>query len=174
MVSKGDKRPKDSVKVNRFFLSIGANIGDRLSFIAKAVELLILKGDIIARSSVYESKPMGFSSNNSFLNCCLEYHSDLNAFELLDLIQNIEQILFRRKSNGHYQDRTIDIDILFCNREVIECEELNIPHENLSERNFVLAPLMELAAAYVHPKLGVKVSDLYAANYSKNELRLYA
>lgn len=146
-------------KVNRAVLSVGSNIGDRkqnqyLAF--DNIESHI--GNILKRSCFYENPSVGFESENNFINSCIAIKTRLNCREILDKIQWIEKSMGRIKTGSGYQDRIIDIDIIFFNNEVIKEEGLCVPHERYHERDFVLVPLKELGDL-VDPRQDFSVSS---------------
>jgi 2-amino-4-hydroxy-6-hydroxymethyldihydropteridine diphosphokinase len=126
-------------------LGLGSNVGEREEMLQAAIDLLQSRELHIRRvSSVYETEPQGRRNQRWFLNVVAEAQTDLFPRQLLGRIAKIEQQLGRRRmlANG---PRTIDIDILFYGRFVIDTAELKIPHPRFAERRFVLAPMAELA-----------------------------
>ena len=139
------------------FLSLGANLGNREATINQALDLLATKvGPLIKRSSFFYSQPWGFDSPNEFCNLCASFTTSLSPLDLLHTTQSIEKQLGRtQKSNGVYQDRTIDIDIIrafddngneiFVNHQSpITNHQLTIPHPLWQQRDFVKVPLAEI------------------------------
>ncbi|MBR6493593.1 MAG: 2-amino-4-hydroxy-6-hydroxymethyldihydropteridine diphosphokinase [Paludibacteraceae bacterium] len=128
------------------YLSLGANLGDREATINKALDLLATQvGPLVNRSSFYYSQPWGFDSPNDFCNLCASFETSLSPLNLLHTTQSIERQLGRTpKSNGVYQDRTIDIDIIFYGDIHLETSELTIPHPLWQQRDFVKVPLAEI------------------------------
>lgn len=128
------------------FLSLGSNLGDRRLMIKKAIsELNKIAGHVIKRSSIHETKPVGKIDQPMFLNCCVEIKTDLKPLGLLSVCQKIEKRLGRSQSEkGKMLPRTIDIDILFYGKEVVDTPKLKIPHPRIAEREFVLKPLTEI------------------------------
>ena len=150
------------------FLMLGGNIGDRIDYLSRCIELLRSNvGHVVAMSSVYESEPWGFDDSLWFLNQVVAVETDLVPNILLEKTQDIEKQLGRRrggdrdKSGGNegggkprpYEARTIDIDILFYGDKVIDTPNLIIPHPRLNERMFVLQPIAEIAPDLEHPTL---------------------
>ncbi|MDD4848704.1 MAG: 2-amino-4-hydroxy-6-hydroxymethyldihydropteridine diphosphokinase [Bacteroidales bacterium] len=146
---------------NEVFLLIGGNLGDRL-FLIEQAEILIEKniGNIIQKSSIYESEPWGFETEHLFLNAVVVTETDQSPQEVLNQAQTIEILLGRKRSLQGYSARTMDVDILFFNDAVMETEKLIIPHPKLSERKFTLLPLCEIAAAKMHPIAQLTIKDL--------------
>src|SRR5919204_3645346 len=129
------------------FLGLGANLGDRLSNLKQAVELLSEhKGiEVIRSSRVYETEPEGGPPQTKFLNAVIEIETRLQPYRLLDACLSVENALGRERLE-RWGPRTIDIDILTYGRREVDEPDLVIPHPRMHERGFVLAPLMELTA----------------------------
>jgi len=133
--------------MHKVYLSLGANLGDRRSAILKAVDLLGGRvGKVVRRSSLIETKPWGYSSDNLFLNACVLIETKFSPIDLLHATQEIERELGRtvKSTDGTYHDRTIDIDILLYDDITLDTPELHIPHPLMRERDFVMFPLAEI------------------------------
>lgn len=140
--------------MNHVFLGLGGNLGDKQKNIEEAISLIEKSiGQVVQRSRIYQTPPFGFESDNDFYNCCIEIHTKLSPAEVLTTTQEIEiQIGRTTKSKGNqYLSRLIDIDILLFNDDVINETHLVIPHPKMSERKFVLVPLIEIAKSKIHP-----------------------
>ena len=125
-------------------LALGTNIEPREQYLKDAltrIEENNLK--IILKSSVYETPAWGGVADQNFLNMCIEVETELEAYELLDTIQKIELELGRVRKE-HWGNRTIDIDIITFNDLIFNDERLIVPHKYIHDRNFVLAPLVEM------------------------------
>ena len=125
-------------------LALGTNIEPREQYLKNAlarIEENNLK--IILESSVYETPAWGGVADQNFLNMCIEVETELEAYELLDTIQKIELELGRVRKE-HWGNRTIDIDIITFNDLIYDDERLIVPHKYIHDRNFVLAPLVEM------------------------------
>ncbi len=147
--------------MNEVFLLLGGNIEPRYKYLAKAEENITVSiGRITKRSEIYESEPYGFNSDKKFLNCILMLSSKLSAEGILNQIHIIEKKLGRQRSNSGYSSRTIDIDILYFNNEIINTDYLTVPHPRLHERNFTLVPLVEIAPHFIHPILNLDSKKL--------------
>jgi 2-amino-4-hydroxy-6-hydroxymethyldihydropteridine diphosphokinase len=148
--------------MNRVYLLLGSNLNDRNHLISQSRKLVNeMIGEIISSSSVYESDPWGFQSENKFLNQVLHVDSRLDPYQVLDQIIEIEESLGRKRDTVlGYQSRIIDIDILFYNNLVIQNERLIIPHPRIHERMFVLIPMNELAEGLIHPVLNKTIGQL--------------
>ena len=135
-------------------------MGDRESHLSAAKEGIEKDcGRIVAQSAVYETAAWGFENQTAFLNQVLLIETVLPAQDLLQNILSIEEVL-GRKRDVKYGPRIIDIDILFFNDEVIKTEGLTVPHPEIQNRRFVLAPLAEIAATKIHPLLHKSVAQL--------------
>lgn len=146
--------------MNKAYLLIGSNEGNRLLLLRQATEQLASEaGNIEARSSIYETASWGNEDLPNHLNQALIINTYLSATDLLRSVQAIENDLGRKRQD-QWGLRTIDIDIIFFNDEVISHQNLSIPHPLLQERKFVLTPLQEIAGNYIHPIFNKTVSDL--------------
>ncbi|HLU87681.1 MAG TPA: 2-amino-4-hydroxy-6-hydroxymethyldihydropteridine diphosphokinase [Taishania sp.] len=126
------------------YLSLGSNIGDKLANLNKAIrEIESRIGKIKTVSSIYETEPWGYESDNQYFNCVVLVATQLSATKLLKETQEIEKELGRLKTQ-HYTDRTIDIDILLIDNLIINEDNLQIPHPHITKRDFVLYPLAEI------------------------------
>lgn len=131
--------------MNESYLSLGSNIGDRLKMLKQATSLLNQhpKVNLVGISSIYETAPVGFTEQEPFLNMVVHIETPCSALELLDICQEVEQKLHRKRL-VRWGPRTIDLDILLYNQDNMESERLTLPHPRMHERAFVLIPLMEL------------------------------
>lgn len=142
---------------NKAFILLGGNINPREIYLKKAEnQISTTIGNIVNKSSVYETESWGFESENNFFNEVLEVETDLSANTLLNKLLEIENSLGRKRNNEKgYASRTLDADILYYNNDVIEKSNLSIPHSRLQLRKFVLEPICEIASDFVHPVLKV-------------------
>lgn len=137
--------------MNKIYLSLGSNMGDRGANLQSAMVLLEKWGiKIVFSSSIYETEPIGFKDQGWFYNMAVECETDSSPEELLKIAKSVEKALNREKTiiNG---PRTIDIDILLYGSIIVDKVGLNIPHKRMHLRRFVLIPMDEIAAAVVHP-----------------------
>ena len=143
------------------YLALGSNLGDRLANLEAALAALppAVKG--LQRSPVYETPPWGITDQPAFLNMVIRGKTRLPPLQLLSQLKSLEFRLGRLPS-VRYGPRLIDIDILFYNGLVLNTPELTIPHPHLHERAFVLVPMADLAADFIHPVLGKPVHELLA------------
>ncbi len=141
------------MKIQRItYLSLGSNQGDKLKNLQKAIYLIAEKvGPVLKISSIYKTPAIGFKGED-FFNICLKISTYLPPEALIKNIQEIENDLGRvRVTSDEYSDRTIDIDILLFDDEIIFSPELIVPHPRMLDRKFVLVPLIEIASKVIHP-----------------------
>jgi 2-amino-4-hydroxy-6-hydroxymethyldihydropteridine diphosphokinase len=149
------------MKMAEVFLGIGTNLGDREQNLRDALALINQQiGRVLASSSVYETEPWGFETDNSFLNMAVKVRTPLSPYCLLKETESIETILGRIRDKKHYISRIIDVDILFYGEDIIDEISLSIPHPRITERRFVLVPLNEIAPGFIHPVIKKTVSSL--------------
>jgi 2-amino-4-hydroxy-6-hydroxymethyldihydropteridine diphosphokinase len=148
--------------MNSVIFSLGSNQGNKSNYLEKALEEIDLRiGEISKKSFVYETEPIGFESNDSFLNACIEVKTILNPNEILAITQQIEIENGRSvKTLSGYTSRTLDIDIIFFNSLVLESETIQIPHPRYSERLFVLIPLCDIAPELKDPTNALTIKQL--------------
>jgi 2-amino-4-hydroxy-6-hydroxymethyldihydropteridine diphosphokinase len=149
-------------KAEIVYLALGTNLGDRLHNLEAAVAALPPAVTVLSRSPVYQTPPWGVTNQPEFLNMVLKGETRLGPQALLEHLKHLETELGRRPSI-RYGPRLIDIDILFYGRLVLNTPTLTIPHPHLQERAFVLVPLADLAADFIHPSLEKSVLQLLAA-----------
>jgi deoxyguanosine kinase len=144
------------------YLSLGSNIGDRQLFLQLAIGLIIYRiGEVKRVSSIVETPAWGFEGD-AFYNACLSLETALSPQKVLEELIIIEKILGRkRKTTKEYQARNIDLDILLFGEKIIHSHNLSIPHPRMEKRNFVLAPLAEIAPETLHPILNKSLEQLY-------------
>lgn len=129
------------------YLGLGTNLGDKRKNLNDAIRMLENQvGEVEKVSSVIETEPEGFKSDNMFLNAVVKVRTALSPFEILDITQDVEKSLGRKEksSNGIYHDRVIDIDILLYDDINISTPRLVIPHPRMAQREFVMTPLAEI------------------------------
>ena len=144
-----------SDELHRVYLGLGSNLGDREEHIRKAVALIGEKvGLVIRQSSLIETEPWGFESENRFLNGVILVETSLTPRQLLRVTQKIERSLGRKRKStdsslqspdfSKYSDRPIDIDILLYDDLTVDEPDLKIPHPLMEQRDFVMIPLNEI------------------------------
>lgn len=163
-------------KVNTVYLHTGSNLGDRFENLELAnIQIEQRVGKIIHQSSCYETAAWGIEAQRAFINQALCVQTILSPMELMSEILDIEKEMGRIRL-AKWTERLIDIDILFFNQAIIhEPPRLVVPHPRISERNFVMIPLAEIAPDFIHPifknisELAEKTSDILAVNKIMSE-----
>lgn len=143
------------------YIGIGSNIGDRVLQCEKAISE-ILKEDrhrLLAKSSLFKTKPIGYTSQDCFVNGVIKIETDLEPIDLLRTLKTIESRL-GRKETFRWGPRTIDLDILFFDEIEVRLDEMKIPHPHLHERQFVLIPLAEIEPELIHPVLKKNIREI--------------
>ena len=143
------------------YIGIGSNLGDKVHQCEEAVAeiLKVDRNTLLAKSSLYRTQPVGYSSQDWFINGVIKIETDLDAPHLLRSLKTIERQLGRVET-FRWGPRTIDLDILFFNQTCIETPELQIPHPRVQQRQFVLVPLAEIDSNLLHPVLIKTVREL--------------
>ena len=152
----------------KVYVGLGTNLGDKEQNLRDAVQKIEEQvGKIVSLSAFYVTAPWGFSSDNSFLNAAVCVETKLSPLEVLQETQMIEKELGRTQKsvNRMYSDRLIDIDLLLYEDLVLSVisasgVELTLPHPLMTERDFVMKPLAEIAPGLVHPVLGKTMKEL--------------
>ncbi len=162
------------------FLSIGSNKGNRLFYLKEAVKEIKNKiGPVIKESDIFETEAWSYK-DHKYLNSVIKIETRLLAYDVLTATQEIEKKLGRKtksnkneKNEAAYISRTIDIDILFYDQDLIETEDLIIPHPLIHRRMFVLKPLNQIAPDFIHPLFNKKIKPLLKACSDKSIVELY-
>src|SRR5215472_9513396 len=155
------------------YLSLGSNLGDRAANLERAIEALAAIGvRVLRRSSIYETEPVDFIAQPWFLNCVVEAETLLLPRQLLIELQAIERKLGSQKVVPR-GPRIIDLDILFYGSAVIHAAGMEIPHPRLTERQFVLVPLAEVAPELRHPVLHATAVELLGATRDRSVVRIW-
>lgn len=137
--------------MNKVYLLIGGNMGDRMANLAAAKKWISQEiGEVQKTSSIYETAPWGNPNQPHFLNQALLITSDDDANVIMDKLLAIEAKMGRKRAIL-WGPRTIDLDIIYYNDEIISNQLITIPHPKLAERKFVLMPLAEIAPTFIHP-----------------------
>ncbi|MBD3588709.1 2-amino-4-hydroxy-6-hydroxymethyldihydropteridine diphosphokinase [Bacteroides sp. GM023] len=156
----------------KVYVGLGTNLGDKEQNLRDAVQKIEEQiGEVVSLSAFYVTAPWGFTSENSFLNAAACVETELSPLDVLQKTQAIERELGRMKKsiNGAYSDRLIDIDLLMYEDLVLSVTsptgvELNLPHPLMTERDFVMKPLAEIAPELVHPVLGKTMRELISSS----------
>lgn len=153
------------------YLALGSNIGDRDANLREAIRFLSQSGVHISKlSSIYETEPVDYLDQPWFLNAVLQAQTNLPATQLLATLRNIESQMGSKKlfAKG---PRLIDLDILLYGSDTIDTSDLQVPHPRMLQRNFVLAPLAEIAPALRHPSWSASAADLLARSPDHSQVR---
>ena len=152
--------------MEKVFIGLGGNVGNVSENFDTAIEKIKeLIGPVIKQSSLYKTEPWGNKNQDDFLNQVIYIETNKSPDEVLKNILSIEKAMGRnRNKDNQFAPRSIDIDILFYNEEIINKGNLIIPHPRLHLRNFVLTPLIEIAPGLMHPILNKKIKDLFKNN----------
>jgi 2-amino-4-hydroxy-6-hydroxymethyldihydropteridine diphosphokinase len=155
------------------YIAFGSNVGDRAQALSSASDRLGRLGRVVARSSVYETEPVGYRDQPAFLNAVLAVDTQLEPLPLLHALLAIERELGRDRSHGlANRPRTVDLDLLLMGDSVVTQEELTLPHPALADRRFVLAPLAEIAPQLRHPQRNQTMTELLALLPDEGENRV--
>ncbi len=158
--------------MNKVYLILGGNMGKRDEVMYHALRKIDRQiGKIVQQSGIYETAAWGYENQNPFYNCVLLLETDKLAHEVLEKVLAIENQIGRVRTEAKWQERLIDIDILFFNDSILEESDLKIPHPLLHKRKFTLIPLQEIAPDLKHPILQKTIKDLLAACEDKLEAR---
>lgn len=154
------------------YLGLGSNVGDRVDYVKRAIELLGKHPliEVTKVSSLYETEPLEYPDQQWFVNAVAEIQTALRPMPLLDALQGIEKQLQRQRIM-RWGPRTIDLDILMYGDELLAEPRLQIPHIRMHDRAFVLVPLAEIAPDAIHPILGVSIEELAEGVDKKTEVR---
>lgn len=156
--------------MHTFYLHLGSNVGDRKSMLLQAINSINQSiGNVVKKSSIYETEPWGLANQPNFYNMAIEVHSELNPEEVCLATKAIEKEMDRKKEI-HWGPRNIDIDILYCDDIVYSSEKLTIPHPQIYNRNFVLIPMMEIAGDFMDPVNKLTIESLYEICGDTNEV----
>ena len=164
----------DDVRGVIAFVSVGSNLDDPAARCKESLCQLANIGGIkvLRQSSFYRTEPVGFEKQDWFINAVAEIRTVLNPRELLKVLQRIEDGMGRVRG-PKWGPRIIDLDILLYGQEVVEDDDLVIPHPELHKRRFVLEPLSELAPYAIHPVFGVSVRGLMERLEDESKVCLY-
>ncbi|MCJ7555146.1 MAG: 2-amino-4-hydroxy-6-hydroxymethyldihydropteridine diphosphokinase [Ignavibacteriaceae bacterium] len=144
---------------NIAFIGLGSNKGDRLNYLQSSlIKLSSIKNiKIVSVSSVYETKPLGISTQDNFYNAAAKLETDLDAEKLFEKLKEIE-VELGRTFTEKWGPREIDLDLLLYNHLIFSNDFISLPHKGIIYRDFVLQPLFELEPELVHPELNKKLS----------------
>ncbi len=149
------------VKPTTYYIALGSNKGNKFKYLQNAVNIIFNTiGHVRAISKLYKTPALGFKGDD-FLNACLQLESDLQPQQVLEKLLAIETKMGRiRTQNNHYEARTIDLDIILVENQIITTPTLTVPHPEMQKRQFVLRPLNDLAASQKHPIFNKTIGEL--------------
>ena len=154
---------KDYPILHDVYFGLGTNLGNKEENIQQAIKHIEERiGKVIACSALFTNAPVGFDSNNLFINAACHAQSALRPLDILELTKQIEIDMGRKSKSvkGVYTDRIIDIDMLLYDDIIVDYPELTLPHPRIEEREFVLHPLAEVAQDVLHPILNLKIGKI--------------
>ena len=158
-------------KMNTAYLILGGNKGNKLQNLQQALHLIESKaGAITKKSDIFVTGAWGNTEQPDFLNQALCIQTPLTAVDLLIELLAIEKLLGRVRDHLKWEKRTMDIDILFYNNDIINTPELKIPHPFIQQRKFVLIPMAQLAPGLVHPHIKKSIETLLSECNDKLEV----
>lgn len=140
--------------MSQVYLGLGSNIGNKPENLKKTIQMIEMRmGTVLSSSAFYETQPWGYVSENSFLNAVILVETNILPLQVLTIIQQIEKEMGReqKNNNNRYEDRLIDIDLLFYDDLIYSDQLLTIPHPLIEKREFVITPMNEIAPNFVHP-----------------------
>jgi 2-amino-4-hydroxy-6-hydroxymethyldihydropteridine diphosphokinase len=145
----------------KVYLGLGSNLGNRQENLDTALKLISQRMQVGKVSSIYDTEPIGNANQPRFLNMACEVFTRLTPEGLLALVKGVEFKMGRHSRSG--EPRTIDVDILLYGDTVVKTKELEIPHPKMTERQFVLVPLAEIAPDAVHPVTKKTIKEMNQA-----------
>lgn len=162
------------MNIRSAYVGIGSNIDKRQDHLYHALEALQNHPQITIKgfSSIYETEPVGFEEQGLFLNMVIRVETDLSAVQLLKTCLEIENILGRKREK-RWGPRNIDIDILLFEEEIIHSEQLIVPHPRMSERGFVVIPLLEIDKDIKLPTMKQPLGDFFYKKNDKKGVRIW-
>ncbi len=160
------------VETTSFYLSIGSNLGDRLTHLKNGInDLIAAQCEIVLCSSIYETAAIGMGDAPAFYNACLFGRTSLDASTFMTQLLEIEQKNGRDRSLIGINSRTLDLDILFFENQVFHSDHLNLPHPRYRERKFVLLPLLEIAPELIDPEELKPVCEYLVQAHDDSEVK---
>jgi len=151
-------------------IGLGSNVGDRVKYIETSITKISDFLRIRKISSVYQSDSLLTDGQIKYYNIVLSGDTYYKAVELLYILKNIEKEVGRIK-RGKWKEREIDLDIIDFDRNILQSEELILPHKHTHKRSFVLYPLREIEPAYIHPKINLNIEKMIAQLENNLDIR---
>ena len=154
------------------YLGLGSNIGNRELQLNEAIKILhAYQGIQVTQvSHIYETETVGYTNQPKFLNLCIEIETELNPQSLLKCCLATEQQL-HRKREIRWGPRTLDVDILLFGDQIIEQDNLSVPHPRMKERSFVLIPLNDIATNQIEPISNKSIGQLVVTEKKKKKYK---
>ena len=152
--------------------SIGANLGDRLLSMKRAISLLSEAITDLQCSSVYETEPVGYNDQPVFLNCAICGYTDKSPEYIIEICKRIEYII-GRQLRPKWHEREIDIDIVLFEDCILDSKDIAIPHPRMHLRAFVLQPLSEISPDRIHPVLKKNIKQLLSECTDTAEIKVF-
>ena len=154
------------------YLGLGSNVGDRETQLDQAIHILNeIEGINVTQTSlIYETDPVGYVEQPQFLNQCIEIQTTLTPRDLLNACLETEQQLHRVR-DIRWGPRTLDVDILLFDKQIINEDDLVIPHPRMLERSFVLIPLNDIAPNFTEPHTNKKIRNLVTLDNSVKQYK---
>jgi dihydroneopterin aldolase/2-amino-4-hydroxy-6-hydroxymethyldihydropteridine diphosphokinase len=154
------------------YIGLGSNIGDKREYLYGAIEALNAHPDIEVKkiSTFIETKPYGKEDQDDFLNGAIKIETMMSPMQLLEVCQKIEDESGRERIE-EWGPRTLDLDILIYDDQIIETEKLVVPHPDMMNRDFVLRPMTEIASGFVHPVTGKTMGRMMVELHEKENTR---
>ena len=158
--------------MNQAFILLGTNLGDKRANLQQAISSISANSiSIVSYSDIYETAAWGNTNQDNFYNQVIEVKTELSANDLLQTLLQIETQMGRVR-NQKWEARIIDLDILYFNHEIIDTENLKVPHPNLDVRRFTLAPLVQIAPEFLHPVFNKSNTALLENCSDNSEVKL--
>ena len=158
--------------LHQLFLLLGSNEGDRLAWLSFARQQVIARIGLIAGASqLYMTAPWGKTDQPEFINQALLVHTPLTIHDIHRETRMIERVAGRQHVE-RWGPRTLDIDILFYDDDIVSTEHLTVPHPRIQERRFALVPMAEIAPEYHHPVLGLTIRALLTMTPDHSEVSI--
>ena len=146
----------------QIYIALGSNLGDRAGNLARALQLLPARGVHIRQVSDFlETRAYGATDQPDFLNAVARVETGLAPEQLLQVLLQVEKLMGRVRKR-HWGERNIDLDLLLYGDLVYQSKTLTLPHPDMLNREFVLAPLAQIAPKLVHPVAGKTIRELWA------------
>jgi 2-amino-4-hydroxy-6-hydroxymethyldihydropteridine diphosphokinase len=145
------------MNIKSLFVGLGSNLDSPITQLKKALTLIDAQAgfNLCTCSSFYQSPPMDKMDQPDYINAVCHIETSLPPLDCLDCLQAIENKMGRVRNKKHWQARTLDLDILLYDQNIIKSERLTVPHYGMLQRSFVMIPLLEIAPKVKHPEVGL-------------------